>query len=232
MGNWIRQRYFFFYLPRYIPITKIQNVLEGGCGQGHYTRKVATIFSHTDILAVDIGTFNEWKNPPTNVEFRSVDLMTLNEEGTRDFIYSIDVLEHIRGNKTVIERFFGALRPGGYLYLAVPCEEAERYYLPKSWFGDFYKWADEEHVGEMRRLPELVSLLRETGFSILISRHTFTFFGHIAWEIEFLLHHKTWGKKVNLLLMPVFKMLGWLDIVLPIGPGNNLVIAVKPTNPT
>lgn len=229
MGNWIRERYFEHYLKRYVQTALVGDILDGGCGGGHYARKVARLFPDARILAVDIEASPEWqKDRPAHVEFRALDLTQYAEAGSRDFIYSVDVLEHIKGNSAVIKKFFAALRPGGLLYLAMPCEDAEHYYFPKKWFGQFSLWAEHEHVGEMRKLPELERLLREIGFEVMLSRHTFTLFGHLAWEMEILLHNRLWGKKINILLMPLYKLLGWLDILLPIGSGNNLIIARRP----
>lgn len=229
MGNWIRERYFRHYLKRYVPMGEVRDILDGGCGPGHYAHKVASMFPDARILAVDINVSPDWQeHSPANVEFRALDLTQYSEVGSRDLIYSVDVLEHIKGNKIVLEKFFTALRSGGFLYLGVPCEDAERYYFPKKWFGQFYEWADHEHVGEMRKLPELVKLMEEIGFIVVVARHTFTRFGHLAWEAEILLHNRSWGKRLNIFLMPLYKTLAWLDIFFPIGPGNNLIIARRP----
>jgi SAM-dependent methyltransferase len=228
MGNWIRERYFYYYLKRYAPTNQVKDVLDGGCGQGRFARKVAFMFPDARILAVDIKMFPAWlENSPSNVEFREMDLTQYSEVGMRDLIYSVDVLEHIRGNRIVLEKFFAALRPGGVLYLAVPCEDAERFYFPREWFKEFNEWAADEHVGEMRPLQELVVLMREIGFSVLLARPTFTCFGHLAWEIETLLHYRPQWKRINLLLMPLYKILGWLDVLFPSGGGNNLIIAKR-----
>jgi 2-polyprenyl-3-methyl-5-hydroxy-6-metoxy-1,4-benzoquinol methylase len=228
MGNWIREKYFVQYVPRYIPRTS-KNILDGGCGVGHYARVVAHMFPHANIRAVDIKSFPEWlRDVPQNVTFEAADLLHLTEENARDFIYSIDVLEHIRGNDNVLRNFYRALQPDGYLYLAIPCELAERYILPKKFFATFYKWADDEHVGEMRPLKELRTLLEGVGFQILCARQTFTFFGHLAWELETLFHQSQWGRRANIILMPIFKLCGILDIMCPIGTGNNLIIAKRP----
>lgn len=229
MGKWIRGRYFRHYLRKYVPPEAVRRILDGGCGNGIYVREVAQTFPDAEIFAVDIKIFSEWEtNRPQNVVFKALDLRTYNERDMRDLVYSIDVLEHIIGNEVVLRNFFTALRPGGYLYLAVPCEDAQRFVLPKKWFGEFYEWADDEHVGEMRHLPELIAVMKTIGYEIVFSRTTFTFFGHLAWEIEFLLHRSAWGKKINVALMPLYKLLGIADICFCTGGGHNLVVARKP----
>jgi len=71
----------------------------------------------------------------------------------------------------------------------------------------------------------LKNILRNLGFSIVFSRYTFTFWGNLAWEIEFLLRKK--NNRLNILMMPLLKFLGWLDLLFPIGRGNNLIIVQK-----
>lgn len=232
MGNWIRELYFSHYVKKYIHGRdfSIRDILDGGCAQGHYARTVARMFPGANILAVDIKERKEWvSNIPPNVVFRRRDLLLLDETESRDFIYSVDVIEHIIGNEKVLRNFFRALRPGGFLYLAVPCEETQQFVFPRSFFGDLYAWADIEHVGEMRRVKDLTRLLEEIGYEIELSRSTFTFFGHLTWETEYLLHRRlgVWGRRLNAALMPLFKLCGFLDLLFPLGEGNNLIIARK-----
>jgi SAM-dependent methyltransferase len=227
MGNWIREKYFFKYVHTYIPPEKIHRILDAGCGQGHYSRFVSTMFQSAAITAVDIKSFPEWeKEHPKSITFATRDLVHFSEQQSYDFVYSIDVLEHIRGNEKVLRNFFSALCDGGYLYLHVPCEEDGIFIFPKSWFANFDEWAKDEHVGEQRTLSELKNLMEKIGFDIILARNTFTIFGHFAWEAEFLLHSNGWNR-LNILLMPLYRVLTFLDVHFPIGGGDNLILARK-----
>lgn len=230
MGLWIRMLYFKHYLRRFPP-EHLESILDAGTGRGTYARFLAKKFPSTKITGIDILPVPEWSLPkPPNLVFEKADLTTLSENATRDLIVSVDVLEHIQGNSDAIKCFYTALRTGGILYLAVPCEPECMYLFPKAWFSKFHEWEKHEHVGEQRPLPELRTLLEETGFKILFSRNTFTFWGIAAWEMETLLgcSNTRIADVVRVLLMPIFKLLGFLDLYLPIGSGNNLIIAKKP----
>ena len=229
MGEWIRMFYFRHYAPRFFP-KNAQSLLDAGTGRGAYAVATADMFPNSHITAVDIVIFKEWSTwGRKNISFAQGDLTKLDEVNAYDAIFSIDVLEHIPHNEEVIAKLYSALRPGGVLYLAVPCESTEIHIFPQKWFGRFHEWEEHEHIGEMRPLGEVKKILVQLGFTILISRCTFTFWGMLAWEIETLLSYRgRWGDRINIILMPFYKFLGILDLYLPVGTGNNLIIAKKP----
>lgn len=228
MGTWIRNLYFDFYLRRKIDLSKIKKVLDAGCGKGAYANKLANFLKKSDVAAVDIKNFPEWNNyKQKNLSFRKMDLGKLKEKNFYNLIVSIDSLEHIPDNKKILKFFFDALHSKGILYLATPCEKNEMHIFPKKWFKSFYQWAKNEHIGEQYKLKELKSILKKLGFHIIFSRYTFTFWGNLAWEMEFLFRNMKNGR-FNILMMPLFKFLGYLDLLLPIGKGNNLIIVQKP----
>ncbi len=227
MGSWIRAKYFRYYYKRYIEKSHPQNVLDAGSGNGGHARWFASCYPHTHLDAVDITPFKEWDSK-SGVHFATLDLAELDKVSAYDFIYSIDVLEHVVDNTKVISNFYRALRPGGHLYLAVPCEDTERYIFPKRLFKEFEEWAKDEHVARQYNLDEWQQIIKAAGFSTVLSRFTFTFFGHLAWEMEEIFFWKgAWGQRLNILLMPLYKLLGILDLFLPLGTGNNLLIAKK-----
>jgi len=227
MGPWIRNLYFDFYFKQKINLSKIEKVLDAGCGRGAYANKLANFFKKSKITAVDIKNFLEWENyKQKNLAFRKMDLRGLKEKNFYDLIISIDSLEHIPHNKKVLRNLFNALNFLGFLYLAVPREKNVKHFFPKRWFKSFYQWAEHEHIGEQYDLDELKNILKKIGFRIIFSRYTFTFWGNLAWEIEFLLREKS--GRLNILMTPLLKFLGYLDLFLPINKGNNLIIAQKP----
>jgi len=62
-----------------------------------------------------------------------------------------------------------------------------------------------------------------------LARYTFTFGGDLAWELEaiFRLREDKFGNRINILLMPLYKLLAILDLFFPLGRGNNLLIVKK-----
>lgn len=228
VGLWLRTMYFRWYIRRYVDASRTKKILDAGCGRGEYSRLLARLLPNAHISAVDILRVKEWESPPPNVTFLVQDLQNLAQENEYDLVVSVDVLEHIPNNIDVIARIARALRPGGYFYLAVPCEEQEQYLFSKERFARFQEWERDEHVGEQHTYSDLSGILKNAGLEVVFSRYTFTFFGKLAWELETLLH---WGnptmQRLRVILMPLLKMLGLFDILFPIGTGNNLFIAKK-----
>lgn len=230
MGMWIRTFYFDKYLPRYVGKSIPQTILDAGCGSGSFSVRISQLYPSAQITSIDLRQFPAWteRNLP-NITFKVGDLAKLKENSTYELVISVDVLEHIPQNEEVIHRIYQALQPGGIFYLAVPCDKNETLLFPRPWFSRFHEWEEHEHIGEMRDLNELVKVMKKAGFEILLSRYTFTFWGARAWEFETLLHWKgKWGNRLNVILMPLYKLLGLLDFYIPIGKGNNLIVARRP----
>jgi 2-polyprenyl-3-methyl-5-hydroxy-6-metoxy-1,4-benzoquinol methylase len=223
IGDYIRSLYFFGHLKR-LPVIRFANVLDAGCGDGHYARRAALQYPHMHVVGIDIKLPEAERDMPSNVSLRCGDLSCLAEEDHYDLIYSIDVLEHIPNNPRVIENFYLALKYGGYLYIHMPNKLRGPHMFPEGFFDDFQAWSAEEHIGEHYALPELTSLLRQKGFEIMESAHTFGTIGLLAWEIDRVTdrHHA-----IKSLLMPFLKTLSILAVRLKAGRGDILVIGRK-----
>jgi SAM-dependent methyltransferase len=227
VGNWVRGLYFKKLFPKYVVPTA--HILDTGCGNGRHSVALHAMFPSATISGTDIKEFSDWKIfANEKISFHVSDATKHSEPDTYDAVVSIDMIEHIPNNQRALASFFHTLKPGGVMYLAVPCESTERYFFPQKYFAQFREWEKDEHIGEQRTLPELVTLLRSLGYDILLSRYSFTAFGHLAWEMEFVFRRSATGRRVNLLLMPLYKLLGFLDFYFPCGKGNNIVIARKP----
>lgn len=226
-GVWLRDKYFDYYLVKYIQ-RDVKNIFDAGCGKGKFSEKLARIFPEAKVYGQDIKRQPEWDNYKSkNMKLSEGDLSEMADREVYDLIASIDVLEHIKNNKEILKNFFTALKKDGYLYLAMPCSKNEKNIFPKKYFKKFAEWDAIEHIGEQYDLNELEEILKGFGFNILFSRYTFTFFGRLGWELEFIIREASWGGRLNIILMPFYKMLGRFDIFLPIGKGNVLVIADK-----
>jgi 2-polyprenyl-3-methyl-5-hydroxy-6-metoxy-1,4-benzoquinol methylase len=223
MGLFIRKLYFKKYL-RKLPIHRIKEVLDAGCSNGTYALQVGKAFPGWQITAVDISDRDFPETSIANVQFQQQDLIALNETATYDFIYSIDVLEHIKGNITVIRNFFRALRPGGYIFLHIPYDKNDKRIFPQRFFKEFNEWADKEHIGEQYTIEELSEILINMGFTIKNSTHTFGFPGSLAWEIDRICDRNF---KLKILLMPFLKFLAWVELITRHRKGNTLVLAQK-----
>jgi SAM-dependent methyltransferase len=229
MGHWTRTAYFKKYAFPLLRRNTHAELLDAGCGTGTYSRLVAGAFPSVRIRALDIAPFKEWRDAPQNVLFGTQDLRSFSEIERYDVIVSVDVLEHVPNNADVIRRLTAALRTDGYLYVAIPSESEEQRFLPRRFLHRFYEWEGDEHVGEQRTLSELVFLIESIGLEVVVARHTFTFFGMLAWEVEMALHWhaSVWAHRSRIVLMPLLKTLALLDVLIPLGTGNNLIVARK-----
>jgi len=222
IGNYIRNLYFW----KYIKKLKVKNfiyVLDAGCGRGGYTKKMAMKYPHLKIAGYDIKKYESWKDKPGNVNFKQKDLLKLEEENYYHFCLSIDVLEHIPENYKVLENIYKALKAGGYFYLHTPSKD-ERRFFPKRFFAEFDNWAKEEHIGVMYTIEELKVIMSSIGFEIIKTQGTFGFFGSFAWEIDRITDR---FRIVKILLMPLLKIFGHLDVIFSRRGANILILASK-----
>ena len=81
-------------------------------------------------------------------------------EGSQDYIFSLNVLEHIKDDDAVLQLLFRSLRPGGVIYL----------YLPA--FPILYSSMDRK-VGHHRRYKksQLTAKLRKAGFQVIQTQY-------------------------------------------------------------
>jgi SAM-dependent methyltransferase len=224
VGGYLRTLYFWREV-RQLPVHRFKTVLDAGCGSGKHALQLADRYAHLTVVGYDVRAVWKEDNVP-NVHFRQHDLLDLQEEDVYDFAYSIDVLEHIPGNRRVISNVYRALRSGGYFYLHMPYDYPGKRILPASGFKSFEEWARDEHVGEQYSLQEMDDLLAQEGFQVLRSQSTFGFVGELAWEIDQLVR----GSAIlEVILAPLLRSMAHLAVRLPVGDvGNVQALALKP----
>lgn len=223
IGNYIRSLYFWKYINK-LPLKNFTKILEAGCGDGHYALKMAQRFPWIEITGIDIKKSDFQSNYPSNFFFKQGDLQNLEDKETYDFIYSIDVLEHIQNNIKVLQSFQQALRDGGYLFIHMPYDIGKKRIFSDKFFAKFNAWTKKEHIGEQYTCDEIKFVLQSIGFEIMETEHTFGFPGELAWELDRI----TDGKIVTkVLLMPLLKFLGYIAVKSKLKKGNILVIAKK-----
>jgi SAM-dependent methyltransferase len=215
------------YLKLFLKKINFKNGLDAGCGPGLYTFFVAERFPEAhvtgyDISQTDIGICNQNKirKKIDNVTFKSVDLRKLYETENYDFIFSVDVMEHIRGNLVVLRNIYNALEPGGIFYLAMPYEPGHRYLLPRKCFRNYLAWVKKEHVGEQYSLNAIADTLNRLGFSLIDAQYTFGFWGKLAWELDMATErHST----IQRTLKPLIFFCGYMDTLWRNGPGSHAI---------
>ena len=211
IGQYLREKYFFRYL-QVLSVTQFHKVLDAGCGPGIYTQKLVAAYPHMEVTGLDAKEFGSWSKLPKNVQFKQQDLTQLSEENYYDFCLCIDVLEHILGNRLVLEKIYTSLKPGGYFYLHMPDDKHNRRIFPKKFFKEFEKWAEHEHLGEQYTLEEMRNVFKSMGFTIIEAHNTFGFWGKLAWELDRITDGKI---PLKVLLMPLLKLWAHFDLWLP-----------------
>ena len=99
---------------------------------------------------------------------------------TYHLILSVDVLEHVSDDAGLVRTLAGRLRPGGRLLLHVPRNRHEQRRI----FPRFSRHTDPGHVREEYRSGELVHLVEQAGLEVVCLRHTFGFWGELAFELN------------------------------------------------
>ena len=209
-----------------MPTGRFTTVLDAGCGDGHHALEIARRFPHVNVTGIDLNMDGRPASShlPPNASLLRGDLLGHIGAEMYDFIYSIDVLEHIPDNMRALDNICGAVKKGGYLFLHLPAGTERKGIFPACFLKDFYSWAEDEHIGEFYTLQEMESALRNRGFEIKESRHTFGFVGVLAWELD----RMTDGNIVaKTLMMPLLKGLGRLSVALRPAQGDLLLVATK-----
>lgn len=229
IGGYLRKKYFFRYMRR-LPVPSFQEVLDAGCGSGEYSLKLARTYPHIKITGYDIKEFTLWNNPPKNVRFQCQNLLHLTEKNFYDLCLCIDVLEHIPGNRKVMENIYRVLKPGGYFYLHMPRPEKNDWRMfPKRLYKEFDNLIGKDHIGERYSLEEIQTVLKSIGFTIIKAHCTFNFWGRLAWELDTIIDKKI----IKILSMPMLKIFVYADLWFPkSNKAAILVISMKPNKPS
>lgn len=221
-GNYARSKVFRKQVKR-LPLAEMQTVLDLGCGYGEYAIMMAQGLKQARVFALDIDkdalrNFRaaQQQLQLSNLEIREGTIDTL-QEREFDFIYSVDVFEHIPENEMPFRQAFSKLKKGGILLVKMP-HVTQRTVFPAAWFSEHQDWVDHEHPGQVYSLEELEHRFRVEGFRILFSARTDGYCARLAWEISYLMKRK--GAFFQLLSLPLCKLLVNLDLLLHANNSN------------
>lgn len=94
-------------------------VLEFGAGDGAFARKFAQLGEPVDCMEIDPGLREILRQSATRVY---ADMAAV-ESGQYDFLYSINVIEHIAEREEALSHLYRVVRPGGTIFIFVPAFE-------------------------------------------------------------------------------------------------------------
>lgn len=129
------------------------SLLEVGCGAGTLLYELSTMGFHCSGVesSAPARAIATAVNPDITIHAE----LPLEQEGTIDYLLSLEVLEHIEDDRAALSEWLALLKPSGYLLLSVPAHTS--------------KWTDSDvWAGHYRRYEkaDLVRLLKECGFII------------------------------------------------------------------
>lgn len=217
-----------------LPSESYMDILDLGCGQGEYAFMMAGAAKNSKITALDIEPtridainriINKHNIP--NLVTHLGNCKSLPENARFDFIYSIDVFEHIEIHKMPFKDAFARLKSNGRLLVKMPSKN-QITVLPQKWFKSHQKWLKEEHIGQVYMLNDLKRRMQEEGFQIEHSFYSDGRISRLSWELGYL--SRKAGVIPHLILLPILKSMIILDrILFRNQPGNSIqIIGIKP----
>jgi 2-polyprenyl-3-methyl-5-hydroxy-6-metoxy-1,4-benzoquinol methylase len=138
-------------------LSGVNDVLEVGCGQGHFLRRIEKAFNAQGV-ELNQTAVSQCRELGLNVSGVSLEELP----GLFDMVVAFEVLEHVDNPKQFLSQALNKLRPGGYLMIAVPdpdgyFSEADKVLLdmPPHHVLSFSKKTLQK-VGEVLGLEQLV----------------------------------------------------------------------------
>ncbi len=224
LGTWGRYLIFKELLKK-LPMSKMNSIMDLGCGQGEFSFMLADAFPHIQIDATDTDMDAMKKMKEVVDQFRIKNLHTytcmiqdLGPEKNEyyDLIFSIDVFQHIPKEQMPFQACKQRLKPGGYLITKMPAKDHRRI-LPKSLFKEFddtLAGKNPEHVymahhGQVYTLDDLILRYKQEGFKVIGAFYSDGIIARAGWEFNYLMMRA--GSITQLLSLPLSKMLMWID---------------------
>ena len=163
------------------------HMADAGSGFGQYVYYLSGRYPGARITGLDIkqeqvddcNEFFASIGRSQKVEFRYADLTKLEEREEWDLVLSVDVMEHIEDDRTVFQRIYKGLKPGGYLLISTPSDQGG---------SDVHQEHEEsfidEHVRDGYGVKEMDEKLKEAGFSDIQIKYSYGVPGKISWKLS------------------------------------------------
>jgi len=164
-----------------------EEIADAGSGFGQYVYYLSNLYPGARITGLDIkqeqvddcNNFFSSIHREKNVSFRYADLTALVERDEWDLVLSVDVMEHIEDDRTVLHHIFNGLKAGGVLLISTPSDQggSDVHHEHDSSFID-------EHVRDGYGVSDIEEKLKEAGFSDIQIRYSYGRPGKISWKLS------------------------------------------------
>lgn len=191
VGFQTRSLYVQKILNTHAPQDSLKRILDVGSGIGAYVFWLAKKYKKALVTGGEIdedklkySKLLQTKLHVYNAKFTYLDITKSNTKIKYDLIVTIDVLEHVSHYNVALHNLYKLLHRGGFLYIHVPQPNQKRI------LRSLRRWHHEDHVREGISREVLEKTLKKIGYTIIISRETFGFFGKLAWELNHIMLSK------------------------------------------
>lgn len=214
IGNWARANVFIDRL-KLLPYRDFKKIMDLGAGLGEFTFMMAEAMPDTKITALEIAPDRiallkevVERQKYSNVTVFPDYIANHTENESYDFIFSIDVFEHILKEQMPFEEAYRKLKPGGYLMVKMP-NVTQITIFPDAWFQEHNEWLEDEHIGQVYNLDQLVERFKQAGFSIVHQSYSDGWISRLGWEISYF--SAKGGSVLQLMFIPLVKFIYWIE---------------------
>ena len=124
-------------------------ILELGCGWGSLSLWIATHYPNTQVTAVSNSKIQQQfiinlknKRAINNLNVITADMNTFQTNDQFDRVVSIEMFEHMRNYKILLNRIKSWLKPEGKLFIHIFCHQKYPYFFeregPHNWMGRYF----------------------------------------------------------------------------------------------
>ncbi len=227
VGNYARALTFKRLLEE-IPGDQLTKIMDLGCGYGEYAFMMAEAFPEAEVTALDLNAKSVQdierlarKNGFQNLQTHIGPIDTLEASNdSYDFIFSVDVFEHIKEEEMPFAQAYEKLRPGGHLLVKIPNRD-QLTILPESWFEEHHDWLEDEHIGQVYDLEGLSGRMEKEGFEVVYQAYGDGWWSRLGWELGYLSHKA--GPVLQLLCLPLAKLMVRVDMLFAHRKGGNTI---------
>ncbi len=143
--------------------------LDAGCGAGYWLSRLAQSGRLRRVVGLDIR--DDGASGLAGAEFEQADLSRASlpfEAGELDWVFAIELLEHLANPRHLVNEAARCLQPGGRLVVTTPCNEslrAKAVFVLKGYFPDFCaaEYHGNGHITPLLEI-DLRRMASEAGF--------------------------------------------------------------------